>query len=216
MAECRSCGNNNPEGSDFCNKCGKKLHVAPQPLRPTRRICPSCGASNPDYASFCLNCVKDLSEPKPTGPSRNCAWCGAVVGSTDRVCGRCGKDPSGFESKGLEPPPMTSKPAIAGIMLVGSGLMDIISGVMLFAANGNLPEVPVDLTGMLRTCGTIAILFGALALLGSWLSFTRQKFTLALLAAALGMIGVGPFYLGAVLGLIGLILLALSIDEFSD
>jgi hypothetical protein len=37
-----------------------------------------------------------------------------------------------------------------------------------------------------------------------------------MLAAALGMIGLGPFYIGSVLGLIGLIVIALSRDEFKD
>lgn len=99
---------------------------------------------------------------------------------------------------------------------MGSGILDIVSGVKLVTTNGQLPDVPVDFTGMLHTCGSLAILFGIIALLGGWFSLRRQKYVLALLAAALGIIGIGPFYLGAVLGLIGLILLALSNGEFSD
>lgn len=134
----------------------------------------------------------------------------------DRICGRCGHDPTGFESKRLEPPPQTQKPVLAGVVLLGSGILDIVSGVKLVTTNGQLPDVPVDFTGMLHTCGSLAILFGIIALLGGWFSLRRQKYVLALLAAALGIIGIGPFYLGAVLGLIGLILLALSNGEFSD
>jgi len=213
--KCASCGTENPDGSKYCNMCGKTLLVATPPLA-KRWICPSCGASNPDYASFCFNCAKDLSQLRPTGSGRSCARCGAPVGSADMICGRCGCDPAGLESKRLEPTPRSKKPVIAGVVLVGSGILDIVSGVSLFTVNGQLPDVPIDFTGMLHTCGSLAIFFGIIALLGGWLSFVRKKYALALLAAALGMIGLGPFYLGAVLGFIGLILLALSNDEFSD
>jgi len=213
--KCGSCGTENPDGADYCNRCGKRVLVATQP-QSERRICPSCGASNPDYASFCLNCTKDLSQSRPAGPGRNCAWCGAAGGATDRVCGRCGHDPAGFESKGLEPPPRSQKPVIAGIALLGAGLLDLVSGVRLLTANGQLPDVPIDFTGMLHTCGLLAILFGTIAFLGAWFSIIRKKYALAMLAAALGMMGVGPFYLGAILGFIGLIFIALSNEEFSD
>jgi len=105
---------------------------------------------------------------------------------------------------------------IAGIALLGAGLLDLVSGVRLLTANGQLPDVPIDFTGMLHTCGLLAILFGTIAFLGAWFSIIRKKYALAMLAAALGMMGVGPFYLGAILGFIGLIFIALSNEEFSD
>jgi hypothetical protein len=116
----------------------------------------------------------------------------------------------------IEPSPRTAKPEIAGILLVGSGLMDMAAGILLFTTNGNLPNVPVDFTGMLMTCGFLAFLFGIIAILGSWLSVTRRSSAMSMTAAALGMIGIGPFYAGAILGFVALIILALSREEFPD
>ena len=40
--------------------------------------------------------------------------------------------------------------------------------------------------------------------------------TLAIIGAIFGMLGVGPFYLGAIMGLVALILIAISRDDFDD
>jgi hypothetical protein len=94
--------------------------------------------------------------------------------------------------------------------------MDFVSGVRLMTAEAPVLEIPIDLSGLLHMCGALAFIFGAFALVGAWLSFSRRLFPFAMLAAALGMIGLGPFYIGSVLGLIGLIVIALSRDEFKD
>ena len=47
---CLKCGNNNPLGSKFCNRCGS-------PLSP---FCSKCGHSNPSGAIFCGQCGSKL------------------------------------------------------------------------------------------------------------------------------------------------------------
>lgn len=216
---CGSCGTENPVNSEYCNGCGKRLAVRVEAHRTQRRFCPHCGASNPEYATFCLNCAKDFpSAAERPAEGRPCAWCGATVGTADRVCTRCGHDPSGFEPRGPprgpEPQVNTYRPQLAGVLLFGSGVLDIMSGVRLLTAAVPYTDLPIDVTGLLQTCGALALLFGIIGLFGAVISITRTSFVLAMLAAALSMVGVGPFYLGSVLGLAGMIVIVMSREEF--
>ncbi len=53
--KCPSCNYENPEGSNFCNRCGAKLELD----------CPQCGRVNPPDSSYCNNCGQILRETKP-------------------------------------------------------------------------------------------------------------------------------------------------------
>ncbi|MGO9569407.1 MAG: adenylate/guanylate cyclase domain-containing protein [Desulfomonilaceae bacterium] len=55
---CPHCRTDLPEGSEFCNECGKKLEVG----------CPECGKANPPASKFCLKCGHDLRKPKEAKP----------------------------------------------------------------------------------------------------------------------------------------------------
>jgi class 3 adenylate cyclase/tetratricopeptide (TPR) repeat protein len=52
---CPRCGFENPEGMNFCGRCGTKL--SPR--------CPSCDFENPPGFAFCGKCGADLAEPTP-------------------------------------------------------------------------------------------------------------------------------------------------------
>jgi len=54
--KCPKCQFKNPEGSNFCNKCGGKLEI----------VCQECGKINPLGSSFCNGCGKDLTVSSPT------------------------------------------------------------------------------------------------------------------------------------------------------
>ncbi|MDR0843507.1 MAG: zinc ribbon domain-containing protein [Acidobacteriota bacterium] len=47
---CQSCGNQNPEGTQFCQECGTKLGA------PAKAFCTSCGAELTAGARFCGAC----------------------------------------------------------------------------------------------------------------------------------------------------------------
>ena len=51
---CSNCGNENPAGSRFCNRCGT----------PLGKTCPKCAAENARDAKFCSQCGASL-EPLP-------------------------------------------------------------------------------------------------------------------------------------------------------
>jgi hypothetical protein len=55
---CPSCGFDNPEGMNFCGRCGTKL---------TPR-CPQCGFENPAGFAFCGKCGTSLTGQAPPPP----------------------------------------------------------------------------------------------------------------------------------------------------
>ncbi|MDD3846303.1 MAG: zinc-ribbon domain-containing protein [Syntrophorhabdaceae bacterium] len=56
---CGNCGNENPEGSHFCIKCGKELGAA----EPGIVTCPHCGVQIASGALFCSACGKSIGAP---------------------------------------------------------------------------------------------------------------------------------------------------------
>lgn len=57
---CENCGNESPEGSKFCIKCGKELK-APEAAQPQ---CPHCGAEVAPGTMFCPACGKSIGAPE--------------------------------------------------------------------------------------------------------------------------------------------------------
>ena len=67
--KCQSCGNENPQGVNFCGECGTPLKADV--------TCPSCASSNPPGVKFCHECGSSLAagsrpatpKPAPSLPS---------------------------------------------------------------------------------------------------------------------------------------------------
>lgn len=57
MLKCPECGHENLPGAKFCNECGYKFPVTPQPV-----YCPQCGLENPPGAKFCNECGQPLQK----------------------------------------------------------------------------------------------------------------------------------------------------------
>lgn len=52
-AHCPNCGNNNPEGTNFCQECGAKLSAS---TSEEKRFCSNCGTEIAIGVQFCSNC----------------------------------------------------------------------------------------------------------------------------------------------------------------
>ncbi len=126
---------------------------------------------------------------------------------------------------GPPPRPRSSKPTIAAVLIVLAGIFALGQGIMFMVADNAYIE-SMDLTSitdagysiseirdMLNTCGIIGVLFGVIAIIGGTIAFTRKHYMLAMVGAVFAIIGLG-FLVGSVLGLIGIILLAMSKQEF--
>lgn len=187
------------------------------------KTCPHCGASNPAVVSFCQYCARAFQPPVPVAPrppaersGRTCWQCGAAVGLYDGSCPKCGcdfSDPSLEISESARP---SQKPVAAAVMFAGAGVLDLISALRILTYDGYIPDYGVDVSGFLGVCGTLILIFGCCALFAAFMSYRRERFSLTLVAGTLGMLGVGPVYLGSVLAFIGIIVVAMARNEFSD
>lgn len=224
--KCQGCGRENPDDSSFCNACGKAIKT-PLDVRVSEaegtKACPHCGASNPAVASFCQNCVKAFPTQAPIAAqaprklsSRRCWQCGGEVDIFDTVCPtcRCDLTEASVVTSGSSEP--SRKPTAAALMFAGAGLLNLISAIMLLTFDGYVPDYGVDVAGLLGVCGALVLIFALCAFVAAFLSYRRERFSMALLTGTLGMLGIGPIYLGSVLSLAGIITLALAKDEFSE
>lgn len=63
-------------------------------------------------------------------------------------------------------------------------------------------------------CGVIGAIFSVLAIVGGVMAIKKINFPLAIVGAVFCMIGGLPYYIGFILGLLGLIFIAISSHEF--
>jgi hypothetical protein len=120
------------------------------------------------------------------------------------------------------PPPapakeQTIKPVLAGIFLIIAALLAFYSGAVLLTAETIADDIPLmgdTLSDLLTICGAIFIIFGLLALLGGVFSMMRKKWGLALVGSIFALLSFGMGGIGSLLGLIALILVAISKSEF--
>ncbi len=226
MTICDRCGNNNPVDSRFCNSCGSQLEpdVAHPPAQPAQIVpdeqpCPRCGGGVPAYMDICPKCAASLM---PLGtvhePERKCPRCGRVLEHGSMVCPVCIWTRTDSIETILKP--KSYMPIIVGVLLLAAFILAILSSIMILGSWGTWESLEntslIDIGG-LASCCVMILWFGAISsLLGAILSFKRSKYTLVILAAAFGMLGLGPFYLASVFSLIALIIAAISKDDYKS
>ncbi|HEX7392237.1 MAG TPA: hypothetical protein VF374_04725 [Thermoplasmata archaeon] len=145
-----------------------------------------------------------------TGASRKCVSCGRDIAWDANVCPYCGHDyrtvaPQAAQKK------ESVMPVIGGILIIIAGLIEIGMGGVLIAggtASSWLPLVGGEIAGILAVCGAILLILGIIALLGGIFAVQRKNFGIAVLGGILGLVA---WFIPA---LIGLILIAVSKDEF--
>jgi len=115
----------------------------------------------------------------------------------------------------------SSKPTIAGILIILAGLVAIgMGGIFLMVEEEDLEQADIkvdpqdeitlkDLEEIAGACGALEIVFGTIAIIGGIFAVMRKYFYFALVGGVVGMIGFGFIF-----ALIGVILLALSRAEF--
>jgi len=105
-------------------------------------------------------------------------------------------------------------PVAGGALTLVSGVLAIGFGAVVAGGAGlyGLGFIP-GLSDLLLVCGAIFIIFGLIAVLGGVMGVMRKMWGLALVGGIFGLLGVG-FFLGSILGLVGLILTAISKKYF--
>jgi len=157
------------------------------------------------------------------GGSRKCVSCGREIPMDANVCQYCGHDYR-VQAGPAVPKEKSALSLIGGILILIAGLMGLVMGGIFLMAAGNvdtLGDWGVDVAGVddmlediLTVCGIIFIVLGLIAVLGGFFGLQRKHWGLAILGGVLGLFVLGPYMLGSLFALIGLILVAVSKKDF--
>lgn len=145
-------------------------------------------------------------EPNP----RMCVQCGKSIPMDANVCQYCGKD---YRVQPAPAKKQTVMPMIGGILVLVSALYLIYAGVniaFLSGTVGSMMPVDVGLDDIMLVCGLMILILGLIGLLGAIFAIQRKKWSLAIVGAVFSLPA-----LWVIIPLIGLILIAVSKDEFS-
>jgi predicted nucleic acid-binding Zn ribbon protein len=140
--------------------------------------------------------------------TRNCVSCGRSIAWDANVCPYCGHDFRGV----MQPQPAqkkeTAMPLIGGILILIGGVIELIIGAILAVGGTALIDITFGGSGLLVACGIIIAIVGIVAIMGGIFAIQRRNFGLAIVG---GVLALGGYFIP---GLIGLILIAVSKDEF--
>ena len=162
--------------------------------------------------------------PQPQQNQRQCVSCGRAISWDSNVCPYCGHDYRQPAPGAMMPTayskPKTSLPVAGGVLVLITGILGMIMAVSMIAFSGMIGSFG-DLTGLiggiLIVFGVVGLIFSILVILGGYFAIGRTHFVFAIIAAVLSLL-VGlftPFFIGCLLGLIGLILIAVAHNEFN-
>ena len=135
-----------------------------------------------------------------TQSTRTCVQCGRAFAWDANVCPYCGHDYR-VVMAGQPQKKQSAMPVVGGVLIILGSLVYLIFGGLLTAGS----SVLMFAGGV--ACGAIVLVLGIIALLGGIFSIQRKNFALALIG--------GIFVIPTIIGLIGLILVIVSKDEFN-
>ncbi len=228
VARCSKCGADNPDYVFFCGKCGHEMPKGGEaktpfaddqvPTRPPEPQRPS-----PDETAATAGVVQSVQkEPE----KRKCTWCGREVNAGVYLCPFCGKNPWGpwgrdarqealYEAQNQDYPSTDASGSLTagGVLAIIAGVLALGQGLLYSIIGSTFTLLPGS--DYLCICGGIDALFGVISILGGISALKRSRWALALFGAILGMLGFG-LLIGALLGLIAVILIAMSRNEFDD
>jgi len=131
-----------------------------------------------------------------------------------------------------QPSNKSSKPLIAGILLMIAGGLSILMWLSLAAMDVSfietfiMPELGLapeyesialsaeSIKELFVICGTVGFFLSVFMILGGIMSVRRQLWGLVLAGGILGLFTIGPVFISSILSLIAIILVAISRKEF--
>lgn len=103
---------------------------------------------------------------------------------------------------------------VGGVLALISAVVSLLFFSMIFNGYGGLQYYPYDFWLFSTVCGILGIAFSIIAIIGGVLAMKRTNFGMAIVGAIFCLISVGPLGISSLLGLIGLIFIAISSHEF--
>jgi len=166
----------------------------------------------------CPNCQMEVEPGKPV-----CGYCGAPMYAGQQnqpypppVYGGYYPPPAPYPPPGYGyyPPQSSGTPIAAGVLLLIGGILALIDGVIVLALGSLAGSLVPEAGAIYAVCGALVMVFGILGLLGGIVALQRKLWALALVGAIFCMLSIGPYFISSILGLIALILVAISKNEF--
>lgn len=160
--------------------------------------CPSCRHNVPQGTAVCPNCGFQIrEEPKPAAA------------------------PKAAPSKVKQVQQATEKAGFGGWLILISGILAVITGIYMIVDPETFVQLYTDIgytfsTDVMVGAGVMTLIFGIVAIVGGVAAIKRRSWGLAIIGGFLGFVASGAFFLGTLLGLIGLILVAVSKREFKS
>jgi hypothetical protein len=121
----------------------------------------------------------------------------------------------------------TSKPFIAGILLIIAGVLGILSGISMYYTDINSvfqsidPNLfqgqnitAADIQNVLNICSIALVIISIIPILGGILSIQRRSKMAVLACSIIGIFTIGPVFLSSIMALIATILIAMEKTEF--
>jgi predicted RNA-binding Zn-ribbon protein involved in translation (DUF1610 family) len=219
----------NDSTDTFCTGCGEPLKAAEE-----ERKCPSCGAANTEYVVYCGSCGKELpgtprtmsrteppkvekKETVSSSISTFCPRCGREITIYDYECPFCYTNLTRTEMDGeLARHGASTGMIAAGIVLILVGVIAVGTGILYLAGASITPAGGYDVSGYLTCCGLLELAFGGAAALGGYFVAQEKRWALAMVGAFLGMLTVGPIFLGSIASFVCLILIAIAKPNFTE
>jgi len=156
--------------------------------------------------------------------TRNCVKCGRTIAWDANVCQFCGHDYR-IQAAPAAPAEKSALSLIGGILILIAGIMGLVLGGILIAAASdvdalgdwgvNIGGVTDVISDILTVCGIIFIVLGLIAVIGGFFGVQRKHWGLVILGGVLGLFCFGPWMLGSIFALVGLILVAVSKKDFN-
>jgi hypothetical protein len=160
-------------------------------------------------------------EASNQGKTRNCVSCGRAIAWDANVCQYCGHD---FRAPAAAPPhEKTMLSLVGGIMVLVVGIMGLAMGGLFFAIDvsdldaygiSGITGFEDTLQNILYVCGAIFVILGLIAVVGGFFGVRRKHWGLAILGGVLGLFILTPYFIGSLVSLVGLVLLAVSKKDF--
>ena len=142
-----------------------------------------------------------------------CKSCGNRT-EANRPCSSCGNDPSA-ELKELRTRLTTPTPLVGGACSIAAGVLAVVQGILFIVGDAVFISMTGDLIGVFILLGVFEVVFGSASINAGMNARRGVKYRTSLIGSVLGMVAFG-FGIGGFLGLVAVMLIALSHDEFKS
>jgi len=175
-------------------------------------VCANCHTVNPDHAHYCMSCGFPLGMARG-GMTAGQGFYADRFGVVQQPHGHhTYPAPGGPHSYAQRPGGLTA----AGLFMLICGFLVLIGGVLMVLMGDFIGGFNAGLGASVVCWGALLIGFGLPAIFGGFSALAGQRFLLVLVASVLGLVGMVIAWgiLGAIPGMIAVICVAISKDDF--